>query len=203
MSREVSDNNPADRGSLLADFNVQTKKPIHCVIDSAAKVQKDKTSDDRLGCRQSHSVSDEESEDSFERPRGWRGWHGDKRCGRQGHHTHCPCLRCHVFTAFSCILCILLVGALFVYTEHRDQQRSAEVRGLREKVDELYSLCQLPAKQRSDSSHGGSGESVVAGDQQNVVASDVFGERRLPGRQGAEVAEVLGFAVGDSWNQVR
>lgn len=202
MSREVSDNNPADHGSLLADFNVQTKKPIHCVTDSAAKVQKDKTSDDRLGCRQSHNVSDEESEDSFERPRGWRGWHGDKRCGRQGHHTHC--LRCQVL-AFSC-LCILLVGALFVYTVHRDQQTSAEVRGLREKVDELYSLCQLPAKQRSDSSHGGSGESVVASDQRNVVASDVFGERRLPGRQGAggpSVAKLLGFAVGDSWNQVR
>ena len=202
MSREVSDNNPADCGSLLADFNVQTKKPIHCVTDSAAKVQKDKTSDDRLGCRQSHNVSDEESEDSFERP---RGWHGDKRCGRQGRYTHCTCLRCHVSVAFSG-LCILLVGALFVYTMHRDQQTSAEVRGLREKVDELYSLCQLPAKQRSDSRHDGSGESVVAGDQQKVVASDVFGERRLPGRQGAggpSVAKLLGFAAGDSWNQVR
>lgn len=203
MSQEVSDNNPADRGSLLADLNVQTKKSIHCVTDSAAKVQNDQTSDDRLGCRQNHSVSDEESEDSLERPWGWQGWHGDKRCGRQGHHTHC--LRYHVSVAFSCV-CILLVCALFVYTVHRDQQTSAEVRGLREKVDELYSLCQLPAKQRSDSSHGGSGESVVAGDQQNVVDSDVFGERRLPGRQdagGPSVAKLLGFAVGDSWNQVR
>ena len=189
MSLEVS-NNTADRDPLLNDFNVQTKKQLRCG-DSVVDL-KEKTNDIDLGCPQSGKLRDEKSKESSGEA---CDRHATDRCSHG--HTHRTVLCFPVSISF---FAILFTGCLLVYLLHRDQQTSAEVRDLREKVEKLYSHCGRPAEQRSDVNDRGSSENIVASDQK-AVDSGVVTEGGLLRRHNE--VETNRFDAVDSWNKVR